>query len=91
MQLITSRTYPFLDSASLEERTALDCLFRTTEGTFLLYMKTWNDPKNEDDRLICLDSRAALLWLNASEDEFGKEWCPANSDLRIDNGLARRC
>jgi hypothetical protein len=75
MQLVASRSYPFLDSLSLEERTARDCLFRVAGGTFLLYMKTQNDAEESDHRLIHLDCRAALLWLNACEDEFGKEWC----------------
>ena len=74
MQLIASRTYPFLDSLSLEGRIARDCLFKAADGAFLLYMKSGNGAECEDDRLIRLDFRAALLWLSACEDEYGNEW-----------------
>jgi hypothetical protein len=74
VQLIASRTYPFLDSLSLEECTARDCLFKAADGAFLLYMKSENDLESEDDRLIRLDFRTALLWLNARENEYGNEW-----------------
>jgi hypothetical protein len=61
MQLVTSRTYSFLVSVSLEERSARDCLFRSGEGTFLLYMKSYDGAEDDDDRVIWFDSRTALL------------------------------
>jgi len=73
LQLLTSRTYPFIDCQSLEERLARDSLFRIGRDKFLLHMTASADSE-EGDRLIWLDCRAALLWLNAPADEFGKEW-----------------
>ena len=83
MQLIATRTYPFLDCSSLEERTARDCLFKAADGAFLLYMKSQNGLEADEDRLIRLDFRAALLWLNASENEYGNEW---SDDFFVSSG-----
>lgn len=69
MQLIASRTYPYLDDA-IEQREARDSLFKTKDA-YLLYMRSVGEG---DERVIWLDFRAALLWLNASADEFGREW-----------------
>jgi hypothetical protein len=73
MQLIASRTYAFIDSRSLIERLARDTLFRNGVDEFLLHMAT-HDSVEEDDRLIRLNCRAALLWINEPIEEFGIEW-----------------
>jgi hypothetical protein len=70
VQLLVSRSYLFLDSESLEERCAYDSLFRCEDGTFLLHMSA----AENEDRIVWLDSRSALAWINASPDEFGLEW-----------------
>jgi len=72
MQLIASRTYPFLDTQTLEERQARDTLLRIGENEFLLHM-TSNDV-GQDERLIRFDSRAALVWINQEVDEYGVDW-----------------
>ena len=72
MQLIVTRTYPFLAAQTLAERQARDCLFRTSENTFLLHMTS--DEDVDDERLIWLDGRAALLWINQTADEYGMNW-----------------
>jgi hypothetical protein len=69
MQLINSRTYPFLDGQTLVERMARDSLFRISENEFLLYMTSADGA--EEDRLVWLDGRAALLWINQTADEYG--------------------
>lgn len=69
LQYLASRTYPFLDPDSLEECAARDTLFRFGENEFLLHMSA-----AEDDRIVWLDARAALTWLNAPPEEFGLEW-----------------
>ena len=33
-----------------------------------------SDSPTNDDRLIWIDCRAALIWINAAADEFGMEW-----------------
>jgi hypothetical protein len=73
MKLLISRTYPFIDSQSLGEQQARDALFRMTDGTFLLHLSSSNGPLDVD-RLIRIDCRAALIWINASPEDFGAEW-----------------
>ena len=73
MLLLASRTYPFLDSLSLVEHQARDTLFRIGSDKFLLHMAA-RDSAEADDRLVWLDCRAALLWINATTEEYGLEW-----------------
>jgi hypothetical protein len=73
MELLVSRTYPFIESESLVEHLARDSLFRMADGTFLLHLSTRDMPA-DDDRIIRLDCRTALLWINAPPEEFGLEW-----------------
>jgi hypothetical protein len=72
IKLVVSRTYPFIDPDALVERQARDTLFRMPDGSFLLHLS--NDEAAAEDRLLRIDSRAALLWLNAGPEEFGIEW-----------------
>jgi hypothetical protein len=71
MQLIDSRTYPFLCAQTLAERQARDSLFKISENEFLLHMTSEDD---KEDRLFWLDNRAALLWINQTTDEYGIDW-----------------
>jgi hypothetical protein len=73
MELLISRSYPFIDSQSLVEYQARDSLLRMADGTFLLHFSSSNRPV-DDERLIWIDCRAALIWINAAPDEFGNEW-----------------
>lgn len=72
MQLLASRTYQFIDSESLVERNARDTLFRVGGNKFLLHMGSSDNA--DDDSLVWLDCRAALLWVNESTEEFGMNW-----------------
>lgn len=72
MQVISSRTYPFLDTQTLLERYACDTLLRVGENEFLLHM-THGDG-DESSRLIWLDTRSALLWLNQDPEDYGIDW-----------------
>jgi hypothetical protein len=72
IELLVSRTYPFIDADALVERHARDTLFRMPDGSFLLHLS--GGKALDDDRLVRIDSRAALVWLNAEPDEFGIEW-----------------
>lgn len=72
MQILSSRTYPFLDSQTLSERIACDTLFRIDENEFLLYMTSSDDVDHE--QLVWLDTRAALLWVNQSPEDYGTDW-----------------
>jgi len=73
MELLISRIYPFIDSQSLVEHQARDSLFRMADGTFLLHLSSRDRPDN-DDRLVWIDCRAALIWINATPEEIGTEW-----------------
>jgi hypothetical protein len=72
IKLLVSRTYPFVDSDALVERQARDSLFRMPDGSFLLHLS--NDKATDEDRVVRIGSRAALIWLNANPEEFGIEW-----------------
>ena len=71
MQLIASRSYPFLDAQTLAERSAQDTLVRVGECEFLLHM-TADD--GVEERLIRFDCRAALVWISQEEHEYGINW-----------------
>jgi hypothetical protein len=73
VELLVSRTYPFIDSQSLVENQARDSLFRMADGTFLLHLSS-SDRLVEEDRLVWIDCRAALIWINAAPEELGLEW-----------------
>ncbi len=73
MQLLASRTYPFIDFESLEEHQARDTLFRTDDGAFVLHLSSSYTP-NVGDRLLWLNCRAALIWINNTTEDFGAEW-----------------
>ena len=72
MRLLASRTYTFIDSESLVECQARDTLFRIGDSKFLLHMGSSNSAN--DERLIWLDCRGALLWVNESTEEYGTNW-----------------
>jgi hypothetical protein len=73
MDLLISRTYPFIDSQSLVEHQARDSLFRFPDGAFLLHLSSSGRPL-ENDRLVWIDCRTALIWINAAPEDFGSEW-----------------
>jgi len=73
MQLLASRTYPFIDSESLEEHQARDSLFRTNNGAFVLHLSS-GYIANGGDRLVWLSGRSALIWINSTTEDFGAEW-----------------
>ena len=73
MDLLVSRTYLFIDSQSLVENQARDTLFRMPDGAFLLHLSSSDRPA-DDDRLIWIDCRAALIWINTATEELGLEW-----------------
>jgi hypothetical protein len=72
MHLIATRKYAFLDAETLMERQARDSLLKTGENEFLLHMTSGDTL--EDERLISLDARCALLWINQTIDECGLNW-----------------
>jgi hypothetical protein len=79
MQLMLSRSYPVIDAQTLTEFLARDTLFRTNDGSFFLYMASDGQVEDEE-RILFLDCREALLWLNESPDAPGSYWHFAESE-----------
>jgi hypothetical protein len=73
MQLMVSRSYPVIDAQTLTEYVARDTLFRTADGSFFLYMASGDQVEGED-RILFLECRDALLWLNEAHDALGSYW-----------------
>ena len=74
MQLISSRTVPFLDAHSLLNGQAREALFRNDDGRFILYLTDGSQPALSEERVIFLELREALLWLNEPDLEQGAFW-----------------
>jgi hypothetical protein len=73
MQLMVSRSYPVIDAQTLTEYVARDALFRTADGSYLLYMASGRQVGSEE-RILFLDCRDAVLWLNETPDARGSYW-----------------
>jgi hypothetical protein len=73
MKLICSRTISFLDAQSLEPREAKEALFRDESG-FVLYVSDGAPLPAPEERLISLDAREALLWLNEKPSGRDSFW-----------------
>ncbi len=73
MQLISSRTIPFIDSETLTPRHAREALFRICGDGFVLYLANGHSSTDEE-RVMFLDLREALLWLNESSEQHGSFW-----------------
>jgi hypothetical protein len=74
MLLISSRAIAFLDSQSLALRQAREALFRTTGGRFVLYLADGDPSSADEERLVFLELREALLWLNEPSEQRGSFW-----------------
>ena len=74
MRLLASRIVPFIDSQSLEQRTAREALFRNGEGDYVLYLSNGAGFAEAEERLICLEARDALIWINEEPDASGSFW-----------------
>ena len=73
MQLMVSRSYPVIDTQTLTEYVARDALFRTADGSYFLYMASGGQLEGEE-RILFMDCRDALLWLNEAPDTLGSYW-----------------
>jgi hypothetical protein len=73
MQLIFSRTIPFVDTQSLEADQAREVLFRNGSG-FVLYLSGGDVSPAAEERVISLDLREALIWLNEASQHRGSFW-----------------
>ena len=79
MQLMVSRRYPAIHVDTLTECLAREALFRADDGSFLLYM-TSEGRRDCEERLLVLDCRDALIWLNEPTYVPGSYWHSIQSD-----------
>lgn len=73
MELVSARIVHFIDSQSLEPSQAREILFREN-GSFILYLTNSRHSQPSEERLISLELREALIWLNESGSEEGSFW-----------------
>ena len=78
MQLMVSLSYSVIDMQTLAEYVARDALFRTVDGSYLLYMASGRQVGSEE-RILFLNCRDALIWLNEPDDARGSYWHSAES------------
>jgi len=74
MQMIHLRKIPFIDVQSLASRQAREALFRDQNDGFILYLSDVEDPSNSEERIIHLEPREALIWLNETPEDGGTFW-----------------
>jgi len=74
MQMISSRAVPFIDAQSLTSGEVREVLFRDGDGSFLLYLRDGEHESVTQERVMLLDLREALIWLNESAHEQGSFW-----------------
>src|SRR5215475_1930246 len=74
MQLVSSRMIPFLDSETLATRQAREALFRAADDRFVLYLADGDCSSTGEERVMFLDLREALIWLNEPAEQHGSFW-----------------
>ena len=74
MEMISSRSLAFIDAQSLAPDQAQEALFRVGDGRFLLYLSDGEHASMTEERVIFLDLREALIWLNEPAQEQGSFW-----------------
>lgn len=74
MQLVSSRTIPLIDSRSLARSQAREALFRANDDRFVLYLADGDSSSAGEERIIFLDLREALIWLNEPPEQSGSFW-----------------
>ena len=74
MQMICSRTIPFIDAQSLAPGQAREALFRDENNDFILYLSDSVTASRTEERLIRLEMREALIWLNETPEDGRTFW-----------------
>ena len=78
LQMISSRTVPFLDDQTLAPGNAREALFRDERCGFILYQSNDLAQSEPNERIMRLDAREALIWLNQAAENG--ELFAGNSD-----------
>ena len=71
--MICSRTIPFLDTDSLATGEAREILFRDSGNRLILYL-TGGMSSAAEERIVLLDVRSALIWLNETPQDEASFW-----------------
>ena len=74
MQLISSRAVAFIDSESLAPGLAREALFRADGNRFVLYFANGKSSSAGEERVVFLELREALIWLNEPSEQCGSFW-----------------
>jgi hypothetical protein len=74
IQLIASRSYPFIETESLEQGHAHEALLRELDGTFFLYFSERVGSLRSRARFVHIEAREALIWINQPSDGLGSFW-----------------
>jgi hypothetical protein len=74
MQMISSRNISFLDAQSLAPGQAREALFRDESNGFILYLSDGASPSFAEERIVRLEMREALIWLNETSQDEGSFW-----------------
>ena len=64
MQMISSRTIPLLNDQTLALGELREVLFRDEHYGFILYLSDGPSPSKPNERIVRLEMRDALIWLN---------------------------
>jgi hypothetical protein len=71
--MISSRIIPFLDTDSLANGEAREILFRDSDNRLILYL-TGGMSSVAEERIVLLDVREALIWLNETSQDEASFW-----------------
>ena len=74
MQMSSSRTIPCIDVQSLALGRAREALFRNENNGFILYLSDSVAASKAEERIIRLEVREALIWLNETPEDGGTFW-----------------
>jgi hypothetical protein len=74
MQLISSRIIPFIDVESLSVSHAREALLHDNRKGFMLYLSSGELSSATEERVLFLEPREALIWLNEPAEERGSFW-----------------
>ena len=64
MQMICLRTIPFVDVDHPAFREGREALFRDDDRRFFLYISKDISSSQTEERVVALEAREALIWLN---------------------------
>jgi hypothetical protein len=71
MQLVSSRTISFIDVPSLATVEAKESLFHDDGKGFILYLSGGDVSSTSEERVVFLELREALIWLNEPPEDRG--------------------